>query len=433
MPTTYAEPSMALPQPLVVGDAAEVEAVPILFMCDFPPSNLRGGSVLIGRLLEGYPENRIVVLTGSYFNRISPQEGRLICRQVVFPTSNETGRWGLGRIKSLIDWLTIPALLLYALVAVRSNRTRAIVTIAHGHFFIAAALVSWACRLPLVLIVHDDWVAAELQTSLVLKYFCESLFRVVAKRAAHIYAVTPYMGEMLAEKYGVSAEVQMPAIDPAAIADSLGAFAKNDEECLRIVYAGTLTGATDDSFRLLLELIKSEKLRDYGVNAWELLLFVMATPEQAQAAGWGHERIKFQGWVSQAELKSALATADILFLPFSFREEERFATSQAFPSKTADYLNSGKPILIFAPPYSSLVRYAQQFGFAEIVAEPDQEQLARCIARIWTSAEYRNELGVNSRAALSANHDINKQKTDFKTLLQRLAHETAEATIPSAA
>ena len=315
----------------------------------------------------------------------------------------------------------------------KRNRVRVIVTIAHGHFFVAAALVSWVCRLPLVLIVHDDWVAAELQTSLVLKYFCESLFRAVAKRAAHIYAVTPYMGEMLSEKYGVSSEVQMPAIEPAASADSLGAYAKDDDESLRIIYAGTLTGATDDSFKLLLELVKSEKLREYGIKAWELLLFVMATPEQAQAAGWEHERIKFQGWVSQAELKAALATADILFLPFSFREEERFATAQAFPSKTADYLNSGKPILIFAPPYSSLVRYAQQFGFAEIVGEPDQEQLARSIARIWTSAEYRNELGVKSRAALSANHDINKQRTDFKTLLQHLAHETAEVTIPSAA
>lgn len=431
MPTTYAESSVALPEAQVIEDAANSGAVPILFMCDFPPSNLRGGSVLISRLLERYPPDRVVVLTGSYFDSVSPQAGRLLCKQLVFPTTNETGRWGLGRIKSLIDWLAIPLLMLCGIWLARRNQIKTVVTIAHGHFFVAAALTSWITGVPFVLMVHDDWVSAELQTSLVLGHFSGSIFQLVARRAAHVYAVTPYMSEMLAEKYGVVSEVQMPAIEPGIDSDRIAS--EKNEECLRIVYAGTITGATDDSFKLLLELIKSEKLLEYGIKAWELLLFVMATSEQVKAAGWEHDRVKFQGWVSQDELKSALTTADILFLPFSFREEERYATSQAFPSKTADYLKSGKPILICAPSYSSLVRYARQFGFAEIVTEPDPEQLVRSIARIWSSAAYRNELSVNSRTALRANHDINKQRTDFKTLLNRLAHETAEATIPSAA
>lgn len=432
MPTTYAESSVAFSEPKTQEVVAKVEAVPILFMCDFPPSNLRGGSVLISRLLEDYPRNRMVVLTGSYYDKVSPLEGRLSCKQIVFPTSSETGRWGLGRIKSLIDWLAIPLLALYGMWIVKSNRTKAIVTIAHGHFFVAAALISWATGVPLVLMVHDDWVSGVLRDSLVLKYFCVPLFRYVARRAAHVYAVTPYMGEMLATKYGVTSEVQMPAIETGIDTNASTVPAIKNDECLRIVYAGTLTGATDDSFNLLLELVKGDKLHNYGIKSWELLLFVMATPEQARAAGWEHERIKFQGWVSQEELKSSLTTADILFLPFSFREEERFATSQAFPSKAADYLKSGKPILIFAPPYSSLVRYAQ-FGFAEIVDEPNEEKLAQGIARIWSSATYREELRVNSRTALKANHDINKQRAEFKTLLNHLAHETAEVTISSPA
>lgn len=405
----------------------------ILFVCDFPPSNLRGGSVLISRLLESYPRNRIVVLTGSYFDKVSPQEGRLSCKQLVFPTSSETGRWGLGRIKSLIEWLAIPLLAVYGVWIVKNHRTKVIVTIAHGHFFVAAALIGWVTGVPLVLMVHDDWVSGVLRGSVVLKYFCIPIFQFVTRRAAHVYAVTPYMGEMLATKYGVTSEVQMPAIEPGINANASTIPAMKNDECLRIIYAGTLTGATDDSFNLLLELVKGEKLLNYGIKSWELLLFVMATPEQAKAAGWEHERIRFQGWVSQEDLKSSLTTADILFLPFSFREDERFATSQAFPSKTADYLKSGKSILIFAPPYSSLVRYAQQFGFAEIVDVPNEENLAQSIARIWSCAAYREELGINSRAALNVNHDINKQRAEFNTLLNHLAHESAEVTISSPA
>jgi glycosyltransferase involved in cell wall biosynthesis len=432
MHTSYAEPRAAFPAEKTQEAVANAEATPILFMCDFPPSNLRGGSVLIGRLLESYPRNRVVVLIGSYFNNVSPAEGRLSCKQLVFPTSNETGPWGLGRIKSLIDWLMMPLLTVYGLWVVKNHRTKVIVTIAHGHFFVAAALIGWVAGVPVVLMVHDDWVSGVVRGSLVLKYFCVPIFQFVTRRAAHVYAVTPYMGEMLATKYGVASEVQMPAIEPGIDAAASTVGPKNDE-CLRIVYAGTNTGATDDSLSLLLNLVKGEKLFSYGINSWELLLFVMATAEQVKAAGWEHERIKFQGWVSQEELESALTTADILFLPFSFREDERFATSQAFPSKAADYLKSGKPILIFAPPYSSLVKYARQFGFAEIVDEPSEEKLAQSIARIWGSAAYREQLGVNSQAALKANHDINKQRAEFKTLLKNLAHEAAEVNISSPA
>src|SRR6185436_4516024 len=91
MPTTYAESSVDLPKAQAVEDTTDGEVVPILFMCDFPPSNLRGGSVLISRLLEEFPRDRILVLTGSYYESVSPQEGRLSCRHLVFPTSSQTG------------------------------------------------------------------------------------------------------------------------------------------------------------------------------------------------------------------------------------------------------------------------------------------------------------------------------------------------------
>ena len=373
----------------------------------------------MSRLLESYSKKDLVILTGSYFDSVSPQEGRLPCRQVTFPTSNETGRLGWGRLKSLIDWLLIPLKVLTGLWLVKSNGIKIIVTVAHGHFFIAAALLSRLVGLPLVLMVHDDWVAGVMKGSFVLKYFCVPIFRWTAGGAAHIYAVTPYMAEMLKKDFGVEAEVQMPAID-ARVTETPGTPPKSNGECLRIIYAGTLTGAADDSFSLLLELIKSDKLLNYGVNDWELLLFVMATTSQVRDLGWEHPRIKFRGWVSQDELRSSLLSADILYLPFSFREEERYATSQAFPSKTADYLKSGKPILICAPTHSSLVRYGQEFGFAEIVDELSEKRLAESISRLWISAPYREELARKSDITLKANHDINKQRREFTKLITLL-------------
>ncbi len=170
-----------------------IEESRLLYVCDFPPSNLRGGTVLISRLLQSYPMSDLVLFTGSYFDSVSPKEGRLPCRQIIFPTTNETGRFGLGRIKSLIDWLAIPIITICGLWLVRSNRIKAIVTIAHGHFFIAAALISRISGAPLILMVHDDWVAGMMKGSLVLRYFCAPVFGWAVKIAAHGVDVRGYL------------------------------------------------------------------------------------------------------------------------------------------------------------------------------------------------------------------------------------------------
>lgn len=425
MCATFPEPNAALPDTGMTEMSADVDAVPVIFICDFPPSNLRGGSVLISRLLEKYPPEDLVVLTGSHYDHASPIEGRLSCRHLVFPSTNETGRWGLGRIKSIIEWLLIPVLALYGVWVVHSNHSKVIVTIAHGHFFVAAMLTSFATRVPFILIVHDDWVHDVRERAVLLKYVCGPIFQFVARRAAHVYAVSPYMQAMLLENYGVTSELQMPATEPPSECDGETLTPRpNDGECLRIAYAGTLTGATDDTLNLLVNLVKADKLLGYGVERCELYLYVMATPEEATQAGWDHPRIKFHGWATQDELRRALAIADILFLPYSFQDDQHHFTMASFPSKTADYLKSGRPILIFAPPYSSLVRYARQSGIAEVVDEPSEEKLLEKIAYMANSAECRERLLANSQAALEENHNIRKQRNRFCQLVAQLATGT---------
>ena len=84
-----------------------------------------------------------------------------------------------------------------------------------------------------------------------------------------------------------------------------------------------------------------------------------------------------------------ISQSDVVFLPFSFREEARSATEGSFPSKTSDYLASEKPILILAPPYSTIVRYAREFKCAEIVDEPDLKVLGQALQRLRASKKQR--------------------------------------------
>jgi hypothetical protein len=120
-----------------------------------------------------------------------------------------------------------------------------------------------------------------------------------------------------------------------------------------------------------------------------------------------------------------LSNADILFLPFSFAPEEMHTVKTAFPSKTADYLASGTPILVFGPKYSTLVAYALREGFGEIVMEPEGELLAHAIQRIARDAGRREMLSRRGQVVFSKYHDIAQQRVDFVRLLNTIVRETS--------
>src|SRR5215471_16164740 len=89
---------------------ASAKAVSLLYVCDFPPSNLGGGPILLSRLLRDYPSDAITVLTGTRYARVSPREGRLLCDEITVPVSEAYGRFGLGRVRAAWNWARIPSI-----------------------------------------------------------------------------------------------------------------------------------------------------------------------------------------------------------------------------------------------------------------------------------------------------------------------------------
>jgi glycosyltransferase involved in cell wall biosynthesis len=374
----------------------------ILYLCDLPPSNLDGGSVLVNRLLAEYPPESIVAITSSRYRHPEMQTRNWSCDHTVIPGVLGQGRWGIGRIKGLVNWLLIPLVALLAVVQLRRHRASAIFSIAHGTYFIAAALASAFTSTRLVLIVHDDWAAGLQRNSYVFKYVARRLFRAALRRASHVFAVSPPMQRLLSLEYGVDAELQMPCAE-AVVLPGAG---RDTEDALRhcsILYAGNGVGGSD-SLDILMDLLQGDRLAECGLNDWELHLY---TPPLQRALP---QRVTWHGWVSQAELAEAVSSADILFLPYSFLPVYKWFRTTSFPAKTADYLASGRPILIFSPPDSSIVEYARAFDFACVVTEPTRDALAAAIGSLCRSKEYRDRLTANALRTLSINHSVRRQR-----------------------
>jgi glycosyltransferase involved in cell wall biosynthesis len=226
------------------------------------------------------------------------------------------------------------------------------------------------------------------------------------------------MQDTIRSQFGVESELHWPATERPLFESS-----REGSDELSIVFAGSITGAVEDSLRALADLITSGKLAESGIQKAKLHLYTVVKKAQKRAWGWDHPSIEVHPWVAQGQLSQILRKADILFLPFSFASAERHTVETAFPSKTADYLASGTPILVFGPNYSSLVAYARREKFAEMVTEADPRLLASAIRRIALDLGHREALSLRALEVFSKHHDIGHQRTDFLRVLNSIANK----------
>jgi glycosyltransferase involved in cell wall biosynthesis len=396
---------------------------PALYFCDFPPLNLGGGGVLMERLLAGYPPELLTILTASHhFRRFRGETQRAGNNYAIFPVFAGKGRWGLGRLRGLLDWLALPFAALVAIYLLKTRGARVILSVAHGQFFLAAACVARLCGVPLVLWVHDDWVWHP-RHSRFTRPVASRTFSFAVHTARHVYAVSKPMADWLQSTYGVEAEVQLPCAEeiiPAGDAPRIGFQEEKSkkaeaEKAFRIAFAGTNVGVVTT-----LDILA-------GVVAGGLMLpdrrrieFHLYVPGNSSARpAWNRENIVVHPWLSQADLRRELGRADLLFLPYNF-SQDAFLWVRSFPTKAADYLRYGKPILVMAPDAAAIVAYARTHGFAAVVNRPDKDLLLDAIQRIASDHDYRQILSARAADTFRKNHDAEQQRRAVYLLIDRL-------------
>lgn len=394
----------------------------ILYLADFLPANLNGGTLLLRRLLSGYPNDRIIVFCGSTFMELSPAEERLNCPHIVFPATNGTGPWGIGRLKKLVNYGLIPFLTVAAACVLLVKKPKVIVSVADGYFFFVAAFLSVVTSTPLVLFVHDLWLRPWVEKIIFLKSVNERIFAFILKRAKHIYAISPSMCDFLLERYNVVSSLQLPSFE---LVSRLGLAHKPESGCISIGYAGNIEHTALDNLEILFGVLK-ENILENRFNFKSVRLYIYTRPsqdlaERIKASPNLSSKIVISDWLSEDKLLSELKNMDILFLPFSFRSNQRDIVSTSMPAKIAIYLASGRPILVFAPAHSSLAKYANTYGLAEVVSHPDENALAEGIRHIISSESYGRQLSENALKTFALNHNISKQRQEFKDTIFSLA------------
>jgi glycosyltransferase involved in cell wall biosynthesis len=334
---------------------------------------------LLHRLLSDHPSDRLTIIETAAESQ--PKRRLPNVNYISHPIGKQ--RWLNTRFHPYaVAWFTHAAQRVAPRISQSLNgfNCECVLTVAHGFGWLAAAEIASKRKVPLHLMMHDDWPRVA-DVAPQFRNWLDERFAQVYRQAHSRLCVSPAMSRFYEERYGAPASVIYPsrAADCPDFAEPPARLADRDTR-FTIVFAGTINSR--GYVRALAALQKALELVD-----GRLLIF---GPQQF---GLNDRNTESRGLVSSTELLMRLREeADALFVPMSFDESDRGNMEMAFPSKLADSTATGVPLLIYGPSYCSAVAWARENpGVAEVVNS--ESDLAGAVAKLANDPDHRLALG----------------------------------------
>jgi glycosyltransferase involved in cell wall biosynthesis len=372
----------------------ETESIPahalprLLYLADVPVESSYHGSALVFRLLQSYPVAKLrIVETGI---SVSEKERRLPhVSYVDFTIRN--ARWLNTRFHRWVSsYFTLSASGRASAVPTLFDgfEPDAVLTVAHGYGWLTAAQYAREHKLPLHLIVHDDWPRLANVIGLVKKRL-ESTFGAIFRQAGSRLCVSSVMCETYRIRYGTDGTVLYPSrAEDCPLFDAPPERLRRNNHQFTVAFGGTINSP---GYVAALKALATALERLGG----RLLIFGPLTTDVAQQNDLAGPNIALCGLVTSAELMARFREeVDVLYVPMSFDSADRAKMEAGFPSKLADYTAVGLPLLIYGPPYCTAVRWLKEnHGVAEVVETEGPGGLLEAIKRLADSPSVRLGLG----------------------------------------
>jgi glycosyltransferase involved in cell wall biosynthesis len=367
------------------------------------PHSKAAGSILLARLLQGWPADRIRV-----FGPLPPKDAvKLDCDYVHFRP--KLLRLQFTRFAPFAPPLA--AVFPRSRLNIVTKRPAIVLSVMQTSMFYGAAYAAAKrLHLPLGLIVHDD--PQEIER---LCWWGLPLMRRVngrIYRAADVrFCVSPQLRDLLAERYGASAEILYPNRSVSLEPRPMEWNATLRRHKLTIGYAGTM--AYGYGWRL------QELAPIFDAAGATLRIYSMQKPDFIPALG-----VEYAGQFQRPEAvwEHVKAECDAVILPYcrpQHGHEHLYRTH--FPSKLPEYLALGMPVIVTGPNYATGVQWAVSNSKACVqVGINEDGEWNRILSRLRADPDLRIRL---SQAALEAGRifEPNKLIANFESRLRAIA------------
>jgi glycosyltransferase involved in cell wall biosynthesis len=116
-------------------------------------------------------------------------------------------------------------------------------------------------------------------------------------------------------------------------------------------------------------------------------------------------------------LPQSLASSDLLAIVYDWDAKSRAYSRLSMPTKAAEYMASGTPILVYGPEGHAVIEYGRKHGWAHVVSEDDPRTLKAALRELATNQLLRERLGRSAMQVAAQNHDSQRMRSYFQETL----------------
>ena len=349
------------------------------------PPEPTGSAVIVGNLAKQFTASEMILAGEKPFCRppVTWNEDwpPLIYIARSLPPGWRGARWW--------RWIQIPLMLSRCIALVRKyNCTRILAVFPNEDFLLVAYLTSLWTGLPLWAYFHNTFVENRRGVNLrFARWLQERIFRV----SRHTFVMSEGMVELYRRNY--------PSLRCSALVHSFNedipefAPLPDVHSPLRVVICGNINESCRDAAVRFCEAVTQ-------MNDVLLTVISGTPPDQLRELGILRHGTPYET-VSRDDVLNRLRAADVLFLPHGFSGKsapEEYETM--FPTKTIEYLISGRPVLAHTPSGCYLTRFLKTHKCAFVVDEPNVAALIDAVESLRSDRELR--AGLVQRALRAA-------------------------------
>jgi len=349
----------------------------VLVLSEEPFGLDNGFGVTLHNLFSGWPDDKLCVFYTHRFSNSNLSSDR--CALQVHSPVNASGgrRYALPMLLGIKPQWREYYSRIWLNINLRHFKPDVVYILLHSEStLLFGEWIAKSLRIPFVVHIADDPVIQNSKTPQIMR------------SAATRYAISEPMAREYRSRYDASFNILR---NPASIDYYQDAVNPYPMRCTRdrrltIRYLGRLHSWLHyESLRLL-----GQAVYECGQAGLQYIveLYGSADEYDLRKAGILNSQVVYRGTVSRDTGIKILHDADILVLPLTYQPETIGSYKYSFPTKLAEYLATGVPILVLADAAAASVSFCQENSVAHCITSPDVNLIKQFLSSFW-SEPYR--------------------------------------------
>jgi glycosyltransferase involved in cell wall biosynthesis len=271
-------------------------------------------------------------------------------------------------------------------------------------------------NIPIAIHIVDDYIKTKNKPGL-FYYYYERIIKSEYKNIVNISKAHFSICNEMSREYNTRFNKEFIPLHNPIIKENWLPYSHNNNEeggLYRIVYAGRIGIANVDAIIILVDII--DQLCNEGISI-EFDIYSIDEDRKLLRSIKSKRGSHFKSFVSHIKLPEIISKYDFLYLPLSLSQKSLRYTRLSMPSKVAEYMISGRPVIVFSSPATALYKYATTEKWATVV--DNKEKLSNGIHNLINSKELREKYGKTAQKLALDNHEIKVVTKKFAGVLRK--------------